>query len=336
MENIKFLNYNKSKSEIYENFKEAGVIHNNVRICILQKLQNEKSVDIKLLDLVKFIENKIIELKGNIGFPVGLSINNCCCHWTPNYNDTKILNKDDLIKIDYGVHIDGCIVDSAFSFSYNNKFNELINISKKATNIGIKNSGPDAILGEIGKEMQDYIESKEIYIDNKLVKLNTIKSITGHKISPYRIHSDKCVPNFYCSYWERMLEDEYYAIEPYITTGKDNTIDTLEVSHYSINTDLIIKENKELIENGKITKPIKLDKKENYLYKEILKFRDTLPFCKRWLKEQNYQKYQIPLFNLVKKKKIIAYPPLNVSKGDYVCQTEHTIYINENGREILS
>ena len=336
MKNIKFLNYNKSNEEIYNNFKKAGLIHKNVKINILQKLEKEKGHDIKLLDLAKFIENKIIELKGNIAFPTGLSINHCCCHWTPDYNETRLLNKDDLIKIDYGVHIDGCIVDSAFSFSYNNKFNELINISKKATNIGIKHSGPDAILGEIGKEMQDYIESNELYIDNKLVKLNTIKSITGHKISPYRIHSDKCVPNFYCSYWERMTEDEYYAIEPYITTGKDNTIDTLEVSHYSINTDLIIKENKELIENGKITKPIKLDTRENYLYKEILKFRDTLPFCKRWLKERNIYKYQIPLFNLVKKNKIIAYPPLNVSKGEYVCQTEHTIYINDKGYEILS
>ena len=149
MENIKFLNYDKSKEEIYDNFKKAGIIHKNTKLLILQKLEQEKNKELKLVDLVKFIENEILNLGGNIAFPVGVSINNCCCHWTPNPNDNRLLNKDDLIKIDYGVHIDGCIVDSAFSYSYNNKFNELINISKKATAIAIKNSGPDVILGEL-------------------------------------------------------------------------------------------------------------------------------------------------------------------------------------------
>lgn len=336
MNNYKFLNYNKSKEEIYNNYKNAGNIHKEVKNLIKQKLEEEKNNEIPLIDLVKFIENKIIELNGNIGFPVGVSINNCCCHYTPNPNDNRVLKKDDLIKIDYGVHIDGCIVDSAFTFSYNSKFNELLNISKKATQIGIKNSGPDAILGEIGKEIQDYIESKEIYIDNKLCKLKSIKTITGHKIAPYVIHSDKSVPNFYCSYYKRMCEDEYYAIEPYVTTGQNLTIEALEISHYCINTNLIIRENKELKENGKILNPIKLDKRENFLYKEILQFRDTLPFCKRWLKERNIYKYQIPLYNLVKKGKINSYPPINVSKEDYVSQFEDTIYITDKGYEIIS
>ena len=336
MENIKFLNYNKSEEQIYKNFKSAGIIHKNVKLSILRKLENEKPNNYKLIDFAKFIEEEILKNDGGIAFPVGLSINNCCCHWTPNPNENRLLGKNDLIKIDYGVHIDGCIVDSAFNYSYNNKFNQLINISKEATKIGIKYSGPDAILGEIGKEIQDYIESNEIYIDNKLCKLKTVKSITGHKISPYNIHSDKCVPNFYCSYYERMLEGEYYAIEPYITTGLPLTIDALEISHYCINTDLISKEKKALRMKGKLSNPIILDKREKYLYNEILKFRDTLPFCKRWLKERNFLKYQIPLLNLVKKKKIKAYPPLNVCKSDYVAQTEHTIYINKNGRERLS
>lgn len=336
MNSIKFLNYERGKDEIYNNFKKSGDIHQKVRIDILKKLEEEKNNEFKLIDLAKFIENKIISYGGNIGFPVGLSINNCCCHWTPNPGENRILEKDDLIKIDYGVHTDGCIVDSAFTYSYSSKFNELINISKKATEIGIKNSGPDAVLGEIGKEIQDYIESKEIYIDNKLVPLRSVKDITGHKISPYMIHGDKCVPNFYCSYWKRMVPDEYYAIEPYISTVPIQTIDSLEVSHYCINTNLLIKEDQEIKSKGKILNPIKLDSRENYLYKEILKFRDTLPFCKRWLKERNFEKYQIPLRNLVKKKKIVAYPPLNVIKEGFVAQTEETIYIHDKGYEILS
>ena len=290
-----------------------------------------------MIDIAKFIEESIKSEGGEIGFPVGLSLNNCCCHWTPNINE-KNIRENDLCKIDYGVHIDGCIIDSAFNFSYNNKYNELINISKQATKLAIRNSGVDVVLGELGKEIQDYIESKEIYIDNKLVKLKTVKNLTGHKIQPYRIHGDKCVPNFYCSYYERMKEDEYYAIEPYVATESGETIDTLEISHYCINTDLILKQKNELEKYNKILNPIKLDKREFHLFRELLKFRDTLPFCKRWLNENNniFKKYQVPLFNLVKKNKIKAYPPLNVFKDCYVAQTEETIYIKQDSVEVLS
>ena len=65
-----------------------------------------------------------------VGFPVGLSINECAAHWTPNPGEKRTLKSDDLIKIDYGVHIDGCIADSAFTFSFDEKFNELIKVSE--------------------------------------------------------------------------------------------------------------------------------------------------------------------------------------------------------------
>ena len=71
-----------------------------------------------------------INIKKGIGFPVGLSINECAAHWTPNPLDTRLtLGKDDLIKIDYGIHYNGCIVDGAYSFSLNPKFQELISVA---------------------------------------------------------------------------------------------------------------------------------------------------------------------------------------------------------------
>ena len=79
---------------------------------------------------VKFVDSNEQRLDRGLGFPVGLSINECAAHWTPNPMDLKeTLGEHDLIKIDYGVHIQGCIVDGAYSFSFDNKFDPLIKLS---------------------------------------------------------------------------------------------------------------------------------------------------------------------------------------------------------------
>ena len=45
---------------------------------------------------------------------------------TPKINCNRRLSNTDLIKIDFGVHIEGSIIDSAFSFSFDDKYNKFI------------------------------------------------------------------------------------------------------------------------------------------------------------------------------------------------------------------
>ena len=151
-------------------------------------------------------------------------------------------SKDDLVKVDYGVHYNGCIIDSAFTFSLSNKYDELIEIGKSATELAIKNSGVDAILGEIGAETQEFIESHEVEIEGKVYPVKSIRDLTGHMIFPYIIHASKSVPNFKIYYPERMEENEFYAIETFPTTGNGKTTMDLECSHYMVNSDRILKE----------------------------------------------------------------------------------------------
>lgn len=349
---FKLFNNNTSPDQIINNYYRAGDIHKEIKELILKNLEP----NMKLIDLAKYIETIIKEktnynqnepLKGGVAFPVGLSINECAAHWTPNPMENRRLKSDDLIKIDYGVHFDGCIADSAFTFSFDNKFDEFIKICEDATNEGIKHCGDDAILGEIGGIVEEFIESKEVEIDNKVYPLKSVKDLTGHRIMPYMIHGNKTIPNFSCNYPERMKQGEIYALETYPSTGSGRTEMDMECSHYSINTNLLIQEYRQLegIDKdgnltpyamkhgeGKIENPIKMDARENYLWKKIIEMRQTLPFCKRWLKEAKIDKYQLPLINLVKKTKINAYPPLNDIKGSYVGQFEHTFLVTEKGK----
>ena len=56
------------------------------------------------------ISRKLIKeegLKAGPAFPTGVSLNHCAAHYTPNNGDTTILKEDDVMKVDFGTHING-------------------------------------------------------------------------------------------------------------------------------------------------------------------------------------------------------------------------------------
>jgi len=78
-------------------------------------------------------------LKAGQGFPTGLALNNVAAHWTPNPGAKEvILQYDDVLKIDFGVHVNGRIVDSAFTVAANPVYDNLLAAVKAATNAGVR------------------------------------------------------------------------------------------------------------------------------------------------------------------------------------------------------
>src|SRR3989344_5627431 len=71
-----------------------------------------------LLEIAEKIELKIVELGGFPAFPVNLSKNEIAAHSTPLYDDTETASG--LLKVDIGVHIEGCIADTALSLDLDN------------------------------------------------------------------------------------------------------------------------------------------------------------------------------------------------------------------------
>lgn len=303
----------------YNKLKRAGEIHKEVEKFLRNEvLVVEKDEVLKLYDIAEKIEHKIEELNGNIAFPTGLNINDCAAHFTPNPTDKNlVLGKNDLIKIDYGVHIGGNIVDGAFSFSFSNKFDNLINASKDATQEAIKMSGPDSLLSDIGENTEEIIES---------YGYKSIRDLCGHQIGLYRIHSGKVVPNIrFPQYTERMNAGEEYAIETFPTTGDGGLYDKTEhCSHYMVNY---------------AHTNYKKKGKGFELFNKIMKNYGTLAFCKRWLIGDGCEngskiwseRVNTDLERLCKRGAIVAYPPRYDISGSYVSQTEKSIYIMENG-----
>lgn len=77
-------------------------------------------------------------IKGGVAFPTGLSRNNCAAHYSPNAGNTMVLDENDVMKVDFGVHLNGNIIDSAFTLAFNPVYDNLLAAVKDATNTGIK------------------------------------------------------------------------------------------------------------------------------------------------------------------------------------------------------
>jgi len=336
----------------FETLKRAGEIH-------LQVQEYTKTIlkpDISLYELAENIEGKIKELtnfdkdgpkKGGVAFPTGLSINECAAHWSPSPrskgvsspepNVNQTLNIDDLIKIDFGVHLGGHIIDGAFSVSFSEKYSDthqkLIDVSREATECGIRNAGPDAILGEIGASIQEVIEGYEI--DGKQVR-STI-DLCGHNIGKYHIHSGKAVPNVKIPYNMRMEIDEEYAIETFPTTGtaKVKTPEQMtkdELAYYKTTNNPPDCSHFMISSYDKNKGKKKLSKNIFEEYRAIYSQFNTLAFCTRWLPKNKATPSKV----LIDKEFVQSYPPLYDIKGSFVAQTEKSIFITESGKVILN
>lgn len=316
-----------SPTELFDvrNLRKAAEVHRQVRKYIQSYIRPGVSlVDmcIKLESMLKFIMNSE-GLHCGQAFPTGCSLNNVAAHYTPNPGDDDVVLKyDDVCKLDFGTHVDGLVIDCAFTIAFNSDYDNLLLASKDGTTTGIKLAGVDARLGEIGEGIQEAIESYEVMIKGKIHRIKSVRNLCGHTIEPYRIHAGKSVPIVAKEDNAKMAEGEIYAIETFATTGNGTVIDIPNCSHY-------------MKDETAVNCRLRSDR-ARALFDHIDKNYSTLAFCRRWLAEAGFQNHSLPLRQLINAGLILSYPPLADCDGSYVSQFEHTIYLKPWGKEILS
>jgi len=338
IEPIKLYNINNTKNQsTVQKLRCAAEVHRQTRNMIRNKIKT----GVKYYDICKMLENNVINLFGKDdltagrGFPTGFSVNNIAAHDSAYPNDNRVVKKDDVIKIDFGTHVDGYIIDSAFTHTSSNKFDNLIAATKEGTWTGIKSAGPDAYIPDISSAIKETIESYSIELNGKTYDIKPIYGLGGHNILRNNVHGGKIIlarPDYPKSYLEdhakcRMKADEIYAIETFASTGTGNiSFSNQPITHYMMN------QNYEKVDFSLASTKI--------IYNWIKTNRGTLPFCTRWIYDSLYSKigerYKLGINELVKNKVITGYPALEDVVGSYTSQMEHTIYLHENGKEILS
>jgi methionyl aminopeptidase len=63
-----------------------------------------------MCDKIENMNRKLISengLKAGLGFPTGCSLNHVAAHYSPNGGDKTVLGYDDVMKVDFGTHING-------------------------------------------------------------------------------------------------------------------------------------------------------------------------------------------------------------------------------------
>jgi methionyl aminopeptidase len=118
-------------------------------------------------------------LNAGLAFPTGCSINNCAAHYTPNAGDPTVLKVSDVVKIDYGTHVNGRIIDCAHTFSFDPKFDKLLEAVRESTNAGIREAGIDVRLCDIGQTVEEVMLSFEVEIDGKIHEVKPIRNLNG-------------------------------------------------------------------------------------------------------------------------------------------------------------
>ena len=84
---------------------------------------------------------------------------------------------------------------------------------------GVRASGIDVRLCDVGEAIQEVMEANEIELDGKTYQVKCVRNLNGHSIAPYRIHAGKSVPIVKGGEATRMEEGEFYAIETFGSTG---------------------------------------------------------------------------------------------------------------------
>lgn len=280
-----------------EKIIQAGKIASQVKEWIKPKIRK----GVALLEIAEMIESRIVELGGKPAFPTNLSIDNVAAHYTPFYDDKTLAHG--LLKIDFGVHVDGWLSDTAFSLDLENneESKKLIEASEMALKNAVKIVNKNVRVGEVGKIIQETIED---------FGFSPVVNLSGHEMEQYDLHAGLIVPNVESNSSD-ILEKGLYAIEPFATSGSGKVHDGKSSGIYM------------LIGTRNI---------RNLNAREILKFvqeeYETLPFCSRWIVKRFGTKALFALKQLEENGNLHQFAQLVESSGK-VSQAEDTILIEE-------
>lgn len=295
------------KEKEIKDYIKAGEILKQVKDYARSIIKKE----VLLKDIAEKVESKIIELNGDIAFPINLSINDIAAHYTPTLNDDSVAKG--LIKVDIGVHYNGFIADSAFSIDLeNNELNKkLIESAQKALENAIKivkEKKQKTTFSEIGEEIQKTISSDGF---------SSVINLSGHSLEQYTIHAGQTIPN-HKNDNDNELGIGGFAIEPFSTSGIGLIYEGGPSNIY-------------VIIPSSANRPIR-DPTAREIIKFIFEKKQTLPFSLREIQKNlnlSEARARISLRNLEQTGIIHEYPQLIEKTHKPVAQAEHTLIITK-------
>ena len=319
---------------MFENYEKAGKIASKLR----KEAAKKAVAGTKVVDLIDYIEGKIISNGAGIAFPFNVSINNMAAHYTSAPGDDTLLCNGDLVKLDLGTEINGYIADTAVSIIVEGENKEIINEDgKKLKQPGRLDDGNPEVTTEELELSQDLIEASSAGLEAaiSLIKpgvtlgevgsviektindkgYKPIANLTGHSLEQWELHAGLSVPNISDKNTHVLEEGDHLAIEPFATNGVGLVKDVPQ--HYIY----------KYLRNVPLRQP-----QSKKLLKRINTEHRYLPFARRWFLDQ-YNEHELNrnLRPLITSRAIYPYNALQEKSGCRIAQTEHTVIIESDG-----
>jgi len=293
--------------EDLEKFEKSGHILSEVREYVKTMPIQGREV----LQICIDVERRIVELGGRSAFPCNVGINDVAAHYTSPKDDKLRIPEGSIVKVDFGVELDGCITDTAISRSLNPAYDSMILAAETALQEALSAVAPGRKLSEIGGIIERAINR---------YGYRPIRNLTGHKIDRYNLHAGKSVPNVAGMEGGKFEVGEIYAIEPFATL-KD-----AEGAVHEAHDAYIFR-----LVRAKGAKSARAKEIVDYVQAQF----KSLPFASRWI--YNWRRESEAAFlELVKNRSIVGYPVLVEQSGAVVSQAEHTVLVTEDGCKVLT
>ena len=267
----------------------------------------------KALELCDEIEGAIVKMGGNPAFPCNVGINEVAAHYTSPPHDPTVVPQGSLVKLDFGVQVEGYIADTALTISLDTKHEPIVLAAKEALKAAIEIIRPGIRAREVGSIIEKRIEE---------YGCRPVRNLTGHEIRRCVLHTGKAVPNVHDLNGAVLRCGEVYAIEPFVTlreaAGRVQDADTAHIFRFNRTKGARTVEERALLDYIRST-------------------YSNLPFALRWLYKNFSEKSVDGTFRtLLDSKCIASYPVLVETTHQPVAQAEHTVVVNRDGCEVLT
>jgi methionyl aminopeptidase len=298
----------KKKEEILGKYRKAAMIAKEIR----ETAKPLVKVATPLIEIADKIEALILEKGGNWGFPCNISINNLAAHYSPPIGDKTTVGEKDVVKVDFGVHIDGYIADTAFTVSLDPAHQKLVEAAEKGVKVAIDNIKAGAETRRVGALVEVAVRE---------MGYKPIKELTGHLLEQYEVHGPKIIPSVGSAGSSKLEEGEFYAVETFATNGSGSIHET----PYSYIYRLL-----------PMRTPVRFAGSRQILSMVGKKYK-TLPFAERWIaKEAPNVPLKFALKELIGSGALYEYHVLADRKDCVIAQAEQTVLVTKDGCEVLT
>mgnify|MGYP002630578363 CR=1 FL=1 len=264
-----------------------------------------------LRDVLEGVEQRIAKAGAAPAFPAQTSRNSVAAHYCSPPGDETVYEEGDCVKVDVGVHVDGYIGDTACSvdLSSDGRWTPLVQASADALAAAITVVEPGVKVGEIGAAIERTIMG---------AGFEPVRNLTGHGLGRWKVHTAPQVPNYGERGGGRVSSGSVIAIEPFASTGRGYIREEGKAEVFMM-----------------ARPPMRSKGLSKDVLREIESWRG-LPFARRYFLQYPTKDVEDTFAKLARQGALVRYPPLVEDDGVMVAQTEHTMYVCEDGVEILT